>query len=130
MMNDTGQNQERLKRLVFGGKVYRWRVSTLWKFANNIEATECSLAIFESELDADRWFKEYVEPTVNNIIAHFVRVCDADLNFPIIVWDGNFVLDGMHRLAKAKLLGNETVSVKFLAELPPSDIDSDQAFFA
>lgn len=35
---------------------------------------------------------------------HFKRIMDADLNYPIMIDNNNYIVDGMHRLSKAYML--------------------------
>lgn len=46
----------------------------------------------------------------NNYSAEYSRITRADLKYPIIIHKGN-VVDGLHRLAKAKLEGKEHVQI-------------------
>lgn len=125
----SDHKRERLKRLVYKDAIMRWRVSTLWQAVSDIPTEEWELSRLDSELDEDRWFKQYVRPTARNVLLHCIRICEADLSYPIIVWKEQFVLDGMHRLAKASLLGHQKIAVKHLLVLPESDMDDDQEFF-
>lgn len=50
---------------------------------------------------------------------HYDRIISADLSFPIIIYFDDdiyewFIIDGMHRLAKAKMLGRSSINVKVL----------------
>jgi hypothetical protein len=48
-------------------------------------------------------------------------VDEADLRYPIIVDPGGGVMDGMHRVAKALLLGHSSIAAKRLPFLPTPD---------
>jgi hypothetical protein len=52
---------------------------------------------------------------------HSQLIKDADLSFPIIVDPSGRVMDGMHRVCKALMLGNETILTVQLNELPEPD---------
>lgn len=109
------------------GVTYQWKVSTIWKAAENLPVQLLPLSDFEWEMGQDRWFKSYIQPTVLNILGHHKRILDADLRFPIIVCPNGFVLDGMHRICKAWLLGKQTIKAKRLPKLPDSEaIDIDR----
>lgn len=58
--------------------------------------------------------------TLSRFISHAKRVHDADLSYPILVnYDGG-IIDGVHRLCKACILGLSTVKVKYI-QLPVPD---------
>lgn len=78
------------------------------------------------ELDEDYWFQGQTLPTVNAIITHFQLIQDCDLTYPIILCQQGRVMDGMHRVAKAKLEGLDTIkAVQFKAEVVPDYINVD-----
>lgn len=41
--------------------------------------------------------------TINDFIIHFNKVKNSDLSIPIILRSDNFIMDGYHRVIKAKL---------------------------
>jgi hypothetical protein len=49
---------------------------------------------------------------------HLQRVLDANLESPIIIWDG-IVLDGCHRVCKALAQGRNTISAVEIVNIPP-----------
>lgn len=52
---------------------------------------------------------------------HARRIMEADLEYPVILSPDGLVMDGMHRLAKAWILGKtEILAVRFPA-WPPAD---------
>lgn len=53
----------------------------------------------------------------NNHEDHFVRVCVADTQYPIIMYKG-FVVDGMHRVVKAFVMGQESLRTIELKKMP------------
>jgi hypothetical protein len=108
--------------------IYRWEVSTIWSAAHDGITEEIPLLSLESELDKDRWYQGYDTPTIKSIVHHFERVQRADLKFPIILSPGGFVLDGIHRIIKARLEGRTTILAIRLKQLPPSDFFDDAPF--
>lgn len=47
-----------------------------------------------------------------------IKIINADLLYPIIIYDDNGdldVLDGLHRLAKSVILGRKTIKVKYIS---------------
>lgn len=77
-----------------------------------------------AELKRDMWFIQgVVEPTVQNVAEHARRIYDADLTCPIIISSQGVLLDGLHRVAKAFILGLKTISaVRFVVDPKPSYI--------
>lgn len=112
-------------RCIEDGVIYRWRVQTLWKAAQEFEPTIVSIEKFQHELDEDRWYQSYQKPTIRSMMQHFKRVQRADLSYPIITSPKGFILDGIHRLVKAILTNQETILVVQLTYYPTSDYDND-----
>ena len=73
------------------------------------------------ELETAYWFDHGYEPTVRAVVEHMRLVEDADLRYPIVVDPDGRLMDGMHRVAKALLLGHATIAAKRLLFLPPPD---------
>lgn len=55
---------------------------------------------------------------------HIEKIEHADLSHPILL-HGNEVLDGVHRLARAKLENRTTITAKVLEEIPSEAITKD-----
>lgn len=73
------------------------------------------------EADAEYWFSHGYSATVRAVVEHARLINEADLSYPIIVDPEGGVMDGMHRVGKALLLGQPTISAKRLPSLPPPD---------
>ena len=54
-------------------------------------------------------------------VGHIKSVLNADLEFPIILDDEGYVMDGRHRIAKAILEGEETIKFVRFKETPSPD---------
>lgn len=52
------------------------------------------------------------------ILWHFKRIMAADLSYPILMHE-TMVIDGVHRIAKASMLGISMLKVHDLQTLPP-----------
>ncbi len=66
-------------------------------------------------------FLDYQAPCDNNLssfIEHMERTLKADLSYPIVLGPDNFILDGKHRVAKAKFLGKKKIKAYRLKEMP------------
>ena len=77
------------------------------------------------ELDENHWFNDDSEgPTCRNVVEHAKLIQEADLDYPIILSENGRVMDGMHRVCKAILLGHNTVkAVQFEEDPEPDYID-------
>lgn len=61
------------------------------------------------ELDEAYWYPD-THPTTQDIIAHMQLIQEADLAYPIILCAQGRLMDGMHRVGKAKILGKASIS--------------------
>ncbi|MBL7259564.1 hypothetical protein [Paractinoplanes lichenicola] len=96
-----------------------WHVETIWRAASGLPVHDLPLETIP-ELDTDCWFNGH-PPTVRAIIDHTRRIQEADLTRPVILSAGGQVLDGMHRIAKAVLIGRATVPAQRLPADPEPD---------
>ncbi|TVP60093.1 MAG: hypothetical protein EA343_18330 [Nodularia sp. (in: Bacteria)] len=103
-------------------KKYTWDVFKLWDLVADMSIEEVPINDFS--LDIDLWFREYEVPTALNVLKHCKRILDADLEFAIIIAPNGIVMDGMHRIGKAWILGHSTIKAIRLQEFPiPDSID-------
>lgn len=75
------------------------------------------------ELPLRDMYAAYSSPTRNTLrsfVEHMKMVQDADLEFPILMNEDGDCIDGKHRMAKAMLLGCETIKAKRFLKDPPS----------
>jgi len=111
------------------GGVYRsWPVLDLWELAKDLHTFELppeQLPEFDFYIDSEpRFFwwsrargtKEQF--TMRDLADHIRRVNDADLSFPILLNPEGGVMDGLHRMMKAHILG-VCVRVQQFEEWPP-----------
>lgn len=94
----------------FGTKTYS--INLLWKYTKNNRVVEEPVEKFNNILESKMWDDN--ESTSFNALdiindhsisdKHYSRIINADLNFPIIVYENKnselFILDGIHRLIK------------------------------
>ncbi len=73
------------------------------------------------EIDENFWYQgEQDVPTCRSMVDHFRLVNETNLDHPIILSFEGRVMDGMHRIAKALLLGHKEVkAVRFTEEIAP-----------
>lgn len=72
-----------------------------------------------SELDENYWF-DHGPPTVRSVAQHAKLIEEANLSYPIILCHEGRVMDGMHRVAKALMIGiTEIEAVRFTEYVAP-----------
>lgn len=92
-----------------------------WSVARIIELTKDEPVYEVPTFIFNTWQWPWEEDfSLSKFISHVNRVKDADLSYPILVnFDGG-IIDGVHRLCKACVLGLPTVKVKYIT-LPTPD---------
>ena len=69
------------------------------------------------------WFDLDHPPTCRSVVSHMKRIQEVDLTYPIILSDDGHVMDGMHRVAKAELMGlAEIRAVQFPRDPAPDQV--------
>lgn len=119
---------------------FYWSQKKLWEF--NLPTVSLEIKCLDWILDYPIWYMDqYPVPSMiiekpDLDINHWRRIQDSDLNFPIHVlrWKNQLlILDGIHRLIKAKLSGSLTINAKILneehiQEILPSEEDFKNGF--
>jgi hypothetical protein len=99
-----------------------WRVRRLWELARDLPVETVPLKEFERVLDEDRWFGGDM-PTCRSVAQHARQLQNADLSYPIILSASGMVMDGIHRIVKAWMLGlTEIQAVRFPEDPEPDSI--------
>jgi hypothetical protein len=99
-----------------------WDVDRLIRLTADIEPRRVPLARI-AEIDRG-WSGDAEPPTWRAMIEHVRLINAADLAYPIILSASGEVMDGMHRVAKALLLGREEIdAVQFADDPPPDHLD-------
>ena len=105
------------------GRRLAWEVAKLRDASASLPVDEVALAsIFE--FDEVYWFDEEHRPTCRAVVEHARRIAAADTSDPILLSHDGWVVDGMHRVARAILDGNATIAARRLASYPPPDRES------
>jgi len=101
-----------------------WDVDNLVESTRDFPVRSVKLSDI-AELDENFWYKGANDvPTVRSMVQHFLLVRETELEYPIILSEKGRVMDGMHRVAKALLLGHEEISaVRFSVDPPPDYTD-------
>ena len=97
-----------------------WDVSRLRDAAKDLVLGEVLLSSI-SEIDSVYWFDDEHPPTCKAVIEHVRRIRSADLSDPVLLSPDGYVIDGMHRVAKALLEGQVSIRAKTLPEYPEPD---------
>lgn len=86
-----------------------WDVFRLIRLAQTLPVIDIPLSSIQ-ELDEAFWYDlGGAKPTCRNIVEHASLINQADLSYPIILCYEGRVMDGMHRICKAEMLGLETI---------------------
>ena len=92
-----------------------WDVKSLWQEFESLEAVDWDIP----DLFKNTWSWGNSHPS-----EHLVRCLNADLSFPILVWDG-FIIDGCHRAIKSLALGEKWIKAKIITNIPPPHYQTD-----
>ncbi|WP_303748141.1 hypothetical protein [Stenotrophomonas pigmentata] len=98
-----------------------WDVHRLIALSRDLPVSNIALSAVAELDEAYWWDADSPPPTCRQVIEHLQLVEAADLQYPIILCPQGRVMDGMHRVAKALLLGKSDVAAVRLPELPSPD---------
>lgn len=103
---------------------FAWDIDRIVELALEIQPQDVRLDVIQ-ELDEEFWFgTDSDSPTCRRIVGHIKLIQAADMAFPIILSSDGRVMDGMHRVSKALLLGLNTIkAVKFSSDPKPDYTD-------
>jgi 2-polyprenyl-3-methyl-5-hydroxy-6-metoxy-1,4-benzoquinol methylase len=113
-----------------GGCLHVWNVERLWAMAKNLPVQSLPVSSIPC-LDEVHWFgglngfggRSGTEPTCRRVAEHAKRIYAARFDRPIILSATGHVMDGMHRLAKAWLLGRTEIrAVRFARDPEPDEV--------
>ncbi|ULH02164.1 hypothetical protein MF133_18865 [Aeromonas caviae] len=98
-----------------------WDVRRLIRLSRNLPVQAVALGEI-AELDRDHWYGHGdATPTVRSVVAHCQLMMAADLAYPILLDSAGRVMDGMHRVGKALMLGHNHVAARRFAADPAPD---------
>jgi hypothetical protein len=106
------------------GSVLVWRVERLLQLARGLPRKSVPLSSI-TEFDTVYWFggPQEIKPTCRAVVEHAKRIAEVDLAYPIILAAEGWVMDGMHRVAKAVLEGMQEIqAVQFEKNPEPDEI--------
>ncbi len=100
-----------------------WDVDRLVELSARLPTQRVSLTEIV-ELDEAHWFSGDDTPTCRAIAGHARLINEADLTYPIILAADGRLMDGMHRVCKADMLGLPTTeAVRFDRDVEPDYVD-------
>lgn len=109
------------------GICYRWNVLTLFEAAKDLVSFD--FLVDQVDLKNCFWFKE--NPSVEEVLIHFRKLNNIDFTHPIILAPDGTILDGIHRVARARLDQLKTIKAVQFEILPEADSQTyvnDQKF--
>ncbi|MFC4892561.1 hypothetical protein ACFPDQ_05810 [Pseudofrancisella aestuarii] len=108
------------------GDLLVWDVLQLIEKAKGLTPKLISISLIK-EIDENYWYEiGDSEPTCASLIEHIKLINDANLDYPIILSKDGRVMDGMHRVCKAIILGEKEIEVlQFEEDIPPDYINID-----
>jgi hypothetical protein len=123
MLNKKSHMKQFHNRTTKEGKLV-WDVARLIRLAQDLPTKTVLLACIR-EFEEVYWFDDQYRPTCRAVVSHMQRIQGANLSSPIILSADGRVMDGMHRVAKAWLLGlTDIQAVQFLQDPEPDQIVS------
>ena len=97
-----------------------WDVDRLRELTRELQPQQVPLAEIR-EINEPYWFGDGIAPSVREVVEHARLIEDADLQYPVILCPDRRVMDGMHRIGKALLRGDESILAYVLLALPAPD---------
>ncbi|MBX7210297.1 MAG: hypothetical protein K1X78_18420 [Verrucomicrobiaceae bacterium] len=102
-----------------------WDVDRLIRLAQHLPRIRVPLTAIR-ELDEPFWFSHGDIPTCRAVANHARLMDGADLSYAIILSADGGVMDGMHRVTKAAMLGHAAVdAVQFESDPEPDYVGID-----
>jgi hypothetical protein len=98
-----------------------WDVDRLVELAKHLPHQRVPLTAIR-EIDEAYWSNEgTTQLTCRDVVEHARLIQDCDFDYPVILSRDSRVMDGMHRICKALLLGGEHIEAVRFAEDPQPD---------
>ena len=97
-----------------------WDVERLWKLADQMQVKRIKLDQI-TDFDLVTWFNDRYPPTCRAVAEHAKRIQDVAFDHPVILSAEGHVMDGMHRVAKAWVMGMKEIEVVQFDQDPEPD---------
>lgn len=106
---------------ISNGICYQWSVDKLISASEKLTAFDFN--VDSVDLKNCFWFQKI--PNVEEILLHIKQINRADISFPIILAPDGTILDGIHRIVKARSLNLKIIKAVQFKELPEPDSKKD-----
>jgi hypothetical protein len=117
--------REKHSHVVAGGRGHWW-TDRLWTASADLPSHAVAIDSI-AEFDMDCWFHGKGS-TCREVADHARRIDAADLSYPVILAADGSLMDGGHRIAKAYLVGEQTVQARrFVTDPEPDWIVPDES---
>lgn len=108
-----------------------WFIERIWQLSESLPVEEIPIAQINGP-DEVTWFNlDGPLPTCREVAMHCQRINNADLSYPVILTSDYRVFDGMHRIAKKIMMGEQTILVRRFRQNPEADevvmLEAEQA---
>jgi hypothetical protein len=103
-----------------GNEQHIWHVERLWELARRLPVETVPVKDLLPILEQTCCITPD-ERTCMHMARHAKRVLEADLAYPILLSADGMLFDGSHRIAKAWVLGHETIQVVRFPRNPEPD---------
>jgi len=109
----------------------QWDLIELWKISENFETKKIAVSELWDKRYHNVWCWQQEDEEMNNqfFLHHMQRVLNADLNYPIILSEEDYIFDGVHRLMKCKHLNIEYINYKQFKKDPISKLIEPELSF-
>jgi hypothetical protein len=96
-----------------------WKISSLIHHVKEQKLEVFDLPLCGINLSTSVW--EFGDLKIKNFAKHLKRTMDISLDYPVILDDDGFIMDGWHRVAKALFLGHSTIKAVRFDKTPICD---------
>jgi len=104
-----------------------WDVLKLIELSREFEVIEIDLSDI-SELEELYWNDNGQIPIAKDFANHAKLIMEADISYPIILCSEGRLMDGMHRVCKAYILGEKSIrAVRFPSYIQPDYVGKEPA---
>ena len=104
-----------------GTDTHIWDVHCLIRLATALPVHRVPLSDI-AELDENWWYRDPDQvPTPRAFVAHMKLLQEADTSYPVILCGEGRLMDGMHRIARALLYGQQDIPAYRFETTPSPD---------
>lgn len=96
-----------------------WKVTSLIQSVKDQKLEIFDLPLCGINLGVTVW--EFGDLKIKNFVMHWKCANEVSLDYPVILDDDGFIMDGWHRVSKALFLGHATIKAVRFDETPGCD---------